>query len=133
MQTTSLPSQAPMTAQQIAPIRHTVMWRFHEFAHGADKASNLAQAQELLQACAQLVPGIRTFEVQAAVVGMDCTHDLALHMLVDDANVLAQYRNHPQHRALKPFMKAVVQERCCMDYEVPNWFRFFNTPTGDNT
>jgi hypothetical protein len=47
---------------------------------------------------------------------MDCTNDLVLHMLVDDAQVLAAYQNHPQHLAIKPFMKAVVKERRCMDY-----------------
>jgi hypothetical protein len=37
---------------------------------------------------------------------------------VDDAQVLAAYQNHPQHVAIKPFMKAVVRERCCMDFMV---------------
>jgi hypothetical protein len=49
---------------------------------------------------------------------MDCTNDLVLHMLLDDAQVLAAYQNHPQHVAFKPFMKAVVKERRCMDFNV---------------
>jgi hypothetical protein len=49
---------------------------------------------------------------------MDCTNDLVLHMLLDDAQVLAAYQNHPDHLAIKPFMKAVVQERRCMDFIV---------------
>jgi hypothetical protein len=49
---------------------------------------------------------------------MDCTNDLVLHMLLDDAQVLASYQNHPQHVAIKPFMKAVVKERRCMDFMV---------------
>jgi hypothetical protein len=39
-------------------------------------------------------------------------------MLLDDAQVLAAYQNHPDHLAIKPFMKAVVQERRCMDFIV---------------
>jgi hypothetical protein len=39
-------------------------------------------------------------------------------MLLDDAQVLAAYQNHPQHLAIKPFMKAVVNERHCMDFTV---------------
>ena len=65
-----------------------------------------------------MVPGIRTFEVAAASPGMDCTNDLVLHMLLDDAQVLADYQIHPQHMAIKPFMKAVVKERRCMDFNV---------------
>jgi hypothetical protein len=49
---------------------------------------------------------------------MDCTNDLVLHMLLDDAQVLAAYQNHPDHLAIKPFMKAVVHERRCMDFIV---------------
>lgn len=99
-------------------LRHIVMWTLHPFAEGADKASNLKKTQALLMSCAHLVPGIRAFEVATATPGMDCTNDLVLHMLLDDAQVLAAYQNHPQHLALKPFMKAVVQERRCMDFVV---------------
>jgi hypothetical protein len=99
-------------------IRHTVMWKLHAQAEGADKAVNLEKAKALLLSCAQVVTGIRTFEVATATPGKDCTNDWVLHMLVDDAQVLAAYQNHPQHLAIKPFMKAVVQERHCMDYTV---------------
>ena len=97
-------------------IRHIVMWNLHDQAAGADKVTNLVQAKALLLSCAQVVPGIRTFEVATATPGMDCTNDLVLHMLLDDAQVLAAYQNHPQHVAIKPFMKAVVKERRCIDY-----------------
>ena len=99
-------------------IRHIVMWNLQDHAEGADKATNLAKAKALLLSCAQVVPGIQTFEVATATPGMDCTNDLVLHMLVDDAQVLAAYQNHPDHVAIKPFMKSVVKERRCMDYTV---------------
>jgi hypothetical protein len=99
-------------------IRHIVMWQLHEQAEGAQKVLNIEKAKGLLMSCSQVVPGIREFEVATATPGMDCTNDLVLHMLVDDAQVLAAYQNHPQHVAIKPFMKAVVRERCCMDFMV---------------
>jgi hypothetical protein len=99
-------------------IRHIVMWNLHDQAEGADKASNVQKAKALLVSCAQVVPGIRAFEVATATPGLDCTNDLVLHMLLDDAQVLAAYQNHPQHVAIKPFMKAVVKERRCMDFNV---------------
>ena len=99
-------------------IRHIVMWHLHDQAEGADKTTNLAKAKGLLLSCAQVVPGIRTFEVATATPGMDCTNDLVLHMLLDDAQVLAAYQNHPQHLAIKTFMNAVVEERRCMDFIV---------------
>ena len=97
-------------------IRHIVMWNLHDHAEGADKAVNVAKAKALLLSCAKVVPGIQTFEVATATAGMDCTNDLVLHMLLDDAQVLAAYQNHPDHLAIKPFMKAIVKERRCMDF-----------------
>ena len=97
-------------------IRHIVMWNLHDHAEGADKAVNVSKAKALLLSCAKVVPGIQTFEVATATAGMDCTNDLVLHMLLDDAQVLAAYQNHPDHLAIKPFMKAVVKERRCMDF-----------------
>ena len=99
-------------------IRHIVLWNLHDQAEGAEKTTNLKKAKDLLLSCAQVVPGIRAFEVATATPGMDCTNDLVLHMLLDDAQVLAAYQNHPQHLAIKPFMKAVVNERHCMDFTV---------------
>ena len=99
-------------------IRHIVMWSLLDHAEGADKAHNLNKAADLLRSFANLVPGIREFEVATAQAGLDCTNDLVLHMLLDDAQVLAAYQNHPDHLAIKPFMKAVVQERRCMDFTV---------------
>ncbi len=97
-------------------LRHVVMWRFHEEAMGLPKPELLQRAHALLLSCAQVVPGIHAFEVALATPGMDCSADLLLHMVVDNAAVLAAYQQHPAHVAIKPFMKAAVQERRCMDY-----------------
>ena len=99
-------------------IRHIVMWNLQDHAEGADKAANIEKAKTLLLSCANVVPGIRSFEVGTATPGMDCTNDLVLHMLLDDAQVLAAYQNHPDHLAIKPFMKAVSSERRCMDFHI---------------
>ena len=99
-------------------IRHIVMWNLQDHAEGADKAANIEKAKKLLLTCANVVPGIRSFEVATATPGMDCTNDLVLHMLLDDAQVLAAYQNHPDHLAIKPFMKAVASERRCMDFHI---------------
>jgi hypothetical protein len=99
-------------------IRHIVMWNLQDHAEGADKAANIEKATTLLLSCANVVPGIRSFEVATATPGMDCTNDLVLHMLLDDAQVLAAYQNHPDHLAIKPFMKAVASERRCMDFHI---------------
>ena len=99
-------------------LRHIVMWNFHDHAQGAHRRAVVAQAQTLLQSCSSGIPGIRVFEVATAAAGLECAPDLALHTRVDDAQVLAQFPQHPHHVVIKPFVNAVVRERRCMDFIV---------------
>jgi hypothetical protein len=98
-------------------LRHIVMWKLKEHAEGASREENGAKAKALLLACAQLDPGIVHFEVGTAAPGLECTYDLVLDSTFRDREALSAYQNHPQHVAIKPFMKAVVEARQCMDYE----------------
>jgi hypothetical protein len=98
-------------------LRHIVMWKLKAHAEGADRATNVAKARALLESCARLHPGIVHFKVGSALPGYDCTCDLVLDSTFVDQAALAAYQNHPEHVAIKPFMKAVVAERQCMDFE----------------
>ncbi|MBN8557012.1 MAG: Dabb family protein [Proteobacteria bacterium] len=99
-------------------IKHIVMWKFKDQAEGAHKAANLARAQVLLEGCADLVPGTLRLEVASAQPGLEATYDLVLYSEFADRAALDAYQNHPTHAAVKPFLRAVVSERQCMDYEV---------------
>lgn len=97
-------------------LKHIVMWTFKDHAEGADKATNLRRAKELLDACADIAPGTHRFEVAIAQSGFECTYDLVLYSEFEDQEALDAYQNHPQHVALKPFIAAVRAEPQCMDY-----------------
>jgi heme-degrading monooxygenase HmoA len=99
-------------------IKHIVMWKLKESAEGADKATNAARMKEKLDACADIVPGILTFEVVLAQPGLEATYDVVLYSEFADRAALDAYQEHPQHAALKPFIGAVREARQCMDYEV---------------
>ncbi len=94
-------------------LHHVVMWKLHD----ADKASNVAQAVRLLESCADIVPGMLRFEVGCALPGLECTYDVVLNSSFADRAALDAYQAHPDHVAIKPFMKSVVASRQCMDYE----------------
>ena len=99
-------------------LRHIVMWKLKDQAEGADKAGNAAKMKEMLDACADLVPGIRRFEVALAQPGLEATYDVVLYAEFDSKEALDAYQEHPQHQALKPFFGAVREARQCMDYEM---------------
>ncbi len=99
-------------------IKHIVMWQLREHAEGADKSTNAAKMKALLDACADIVPGIVAFEVALAQPGYECTYDVVLYSVFESAAALDAYQTHPQHVALKPFVAAVRSERQCMDYHI---------------
>jgi quinol monooxygenase YgiN len=94
------------------------MWKLKNHAEGADKAANAAKMKELLDACANIVPGMLRFEVGVAQPGLEATYDVVLYSEFESKEALEAYQQHPQHVALKPFMSAVREARQCMDYEV---------------
>ncbi|MGZ8289294.1 MAG: Dabb family protein [Telluria sp.] len=98
-------------------IKHIVMWKLKDFAEGAGKAANAAKMKQMLDGCANLVPGTLRFEVALAQPGLEATYDVVLYSEFDSKASLDAYADHPDHVAVKPFIGAVRAERQCMDYE----------------
>ncbi|AOW12187.1 stress responsive protein [Hydrogenophaga crassostreae] len=94
-------------------LHHVVMWQLRD----ENRQVNLAEAVRLLRSCSAITPGILKFEVAAAQPGLACTSDLVLNSSFVDRAALSAYQAHPDHEAIKPFMKSVVAARQCMDYE----------------
>jgi quinol monooxygenase YgiN len=99
-------------------IKHIVMWKLKDHAEGADKASNLRKMKELLDGCANVVPGILKFEAVPAQPGLEATYDIVLYSEFESRAALDAYQEHPDHVAIKPFIGAVREARQCTDYEI---------------
>lgn len=97
-------------------LRHIVMWKLKEHAEGQDKAANAQKMKQLLETCANLVPGMGKFEVAVAQPGLEATYDVVLYSEFADSTVLQAYQQHPTHIAIIPFIGAVREARQCMDY-----------------
>lgn len=97
-------------------LRHIVMWKLKEQAEGGDKACNALKVKALLDACADIVPGILKFETAIAQAGLEATYDVVLYAEFASKAALDAYQEHPRHVALKPFIGAVREARQCMDY-----------------
>jgi len=98
-------------------IRHIVMWKLKAHAEGADRAANAAKMKALLDTCANLVPGVRRWEVLLAPPPLEATCDVILGSDFDDQAALDAYQAHQHHVAMKPFIGSVREQRHCMDYE----------------
>jgi len=99
-------------------IKHIVFWKLKEFAEGGNRVTNAAKMKTMLDACANLVPGILKFEAVVAQPGLEATYDVVLYSEFEDRAALEAYQEHPDHVALKPFFGAVREARQCMDYQI---------------
>ncbi len=99
-------------------IKHIVFWKLKAHAEGADRAANAVKMKALLDACAELVPGMLRFEAVLAQPGLEASYDLVLYSEFADKAALDAYQDHPEHVAIKPFIGAVREARQCMDYEI---------------
>ena len=88
-------------------IKHIVMWKLKDHAEGADKATNLQKMKQLLDSCANVVPGILKFEAVLAQPGLEATYDVVLYSEFASRAALDAYQDHPDHVAIKPFIGAV--------------------------
>jgi len=99
-------------------IKHIVMWKLKQQAEGADRLTNAREMKRRLDACAQIVPGILTFEVALAQPELEASYDVVLYSEFADRAALEAYVQHPTHQAVVPFIGAIREARQCMDYEV---------------
>ena len=99
-------------------IKHIVMWKLKTEAEGNDKETNGKLMKQKLEAIANLVPGMLKLEV-GFDLGLDASgYDVILYSEFENEAALAAYQQHPEHKAVFPFIGAVREERVAVDYEV---------------
>lgn len=93
-------------------IHHIVIWTLHD-------AADAPRFKALLDACANLVPGMPVFEVGIRTQGLEANADVVLVSGFTDAAALAAYQNHPQHQAVAAQLGPMRRERRVVDFERP--------------
>jgi len=99
-------------------IKHIVMWRLKEQAHGNDKVTNARRIKQMLEALRGKIPGLLTIEVGIDFLASEQSADIALYSEFESRAALEGYQSHPEHKALGPFMREATIERRVADYEV---------------
>ncbi|MEI8033466.1 MAG: Dabb family protein [Chlorobiaceae bacterium] len=99
-------------------IKHIVMWRLKDVAHGNDRPANAALFKEKLEALRGRIPGMMAIEAGVDFSGGESSGDVVLYSEFVDRAALQAYQEHPLHQALKPFIGEASLERRVVDYEV---------------
>jgi quinol monooxygenase YgiN len=98
-------------------IKHIIIWRLKDEAHGNDKAKNSRLIKEKLEALNGRIPGLIKIEVGADISAGSNSGDLVLYSEFEDRAALERYRTHPEHQAVAPFIAAARADRMIVDYE----------------
>ena len=97
-------------------IKHIVMWKLKEEAHGNDKATNAKLIKEKLEDLNGKIEGLLKAEVGIDVLG-NGNFDVVLYSEVASLEALDFYQKHPLHQAVLPFIREAVSERKAVDFE----------------
>ena len=100
-------------------IKHIVILRLKEHAEGQDRNTNARLMKEQLKALRGVVPGLVKLEVG---LELDNQHPeqghVVLYSVFENRVSLQTYISHPQHKKVAAFIKAVAEDRRCVDYEM---------------
>lgn len=97
-------------------IKHIVMWKLKDEAHGNDKTKNAKLIKEKLEALNGKIDGLLNLEVGIDFLGGG-NFDVVLYSELSKKEDLEIYQNHPLHQALLPFIREAVVDRKAVDYE----------------
>lgn len=97
-------------------IKHIVMWKLKDEAHGNNKATNAGLVKEKLEALSGKIDGLLKIEVGIDFLGGG-NFDVVLYSELSSKDALDTYQNHPLHQAVLPFIREAVMDRKAVDYE----------------
>ena len=98
-------------------IKHIIVWHLKPEAHGNTSAHNARLIKEKLEALHGRIPGLVKIEVGIDISRGADSGDLVLYSEFENNEALEVYRDHPDHKAVFPFIAGARAERVIVDYE----------------
>lgn len=97
-------------------IKHIVMWKLKDTAHGNTKEQNAELIKEKLEALNGRIEGMIRLEVGIDFSNTESSGDVVLYSEFRTEKDLENYQNHPEHKAVMPFIMEARAERRVVDY-----------------
>ena len=99
-------------------IKHIVVWKLKEWANGNSKAVNAKLIKEKLESLNGKISGMLKLEVGIDFSRSKESYDISLYSEFKSREDLNNYQNHPDHKAVMPFVGEAREERIVVDYEI---------------
>lgn len=98
-------------------VTHIVMWKLHAEADGRTREENARIAKEKIDALAGRIPGLLSIKAGIDFLRSDASADLVLISTHTSREALDVYQDHPEHVAIKGFMKTITCGRQVVDFD----------------
>ena len=94
-------------------VKHIILWKLKESAPAGAKA----EAKARLEALNGKIPGLVSLTVH--IDGLASSNaDMMLDSVLTDEDALAGYQVNPLHVEAASYVRSVVEQRLCLDFEV---------------
>jgi len=98
-------------------IKHVVLFKLKTFETEAVKREKEQEIKEALLALTEKIEVLRSIEV-GINANPDEEFNIALTTTFDNFDDLETYAKHPDHQAVIPLIREVLESRACSDYEI---------------
>ncbi len=98
-------------------VKHIVAWKIKEDYSIEQKITIKQNIKNKLENLKNLIPELVEISVTTELLPSS-TADLMLHTLFETEADLQIYQKHPDHLAAAGYIRSVISERSCLDYEV---------------
>jgi len=96
-------------------LRHIVAWNYKDGFTYDENRKNAQKLKSELEALTQCIEGIIELKVHINTLSSG-NRDIVLNSLFESEEALLAYQIHPEHKRVGEFVKAVTQDRVCVDY-----------------
>jgi hypothetical protein len=99
-------------------LKHVVMFKFKDFAEGADRQENLRKVKAGLEELKNKIGEIKFWDLGVNSVQSQVAYDLILSSEFSDEESLRRYQQHPEHIKVAELVGKVCEHRAVVDYKV---------------
>lgn len=98
-------------------VKHVIIWNFKEEFTDVEKAEFATKIKSGIEGLLGKIDGLTHAEVNISPLPSS-SGDLMLDTTFADEEALKAYQKHPDHLAVATFVRSVVEERKCFDFEI---------------
>ncbi len=98
-------------------VKHIIIWNFKEEYTAEQKAEFALKIKTELEALVGVIEGLT--ELKIITCPLDLSNgDLMLDSTLESVEALKGYQVHPEHVKAATFVRSVMGDRRCVDYEI---------------